>query len=115
MIKIKTLRNIVLISFTKNDRCSSEDISNFKNELIYKLTTPFTNVLIDLEGVDMINKEIVDALVATQRLSEMNECQISLFNLHVQVYKALRLAKADHMFFFCDEPKPFSQDILMAS
>ncbi|MGQ1786989.1 MULTISPECIES: STAS domain-containing protein [unclassified Saccharicrinis] len=114
MIKIKTYSNTILVSFEKSTRLNQENSIMFKNELISKLTFPFSNIIVDFNEVKEIDKETIDALIAGQRLSKMNRGQVSLFNVKAQVYKALRLAKVDHLFFFCDEPKPFSQELLMA-
>lgn len=114
MIKTKKISNTVLVSFEKNFGWDIEGGHSLKKELISKLTTPFSNVLINLDEVNEISNETIEALMVGHRLSKMNRGQISLYNVKIQVYKALRLAKVDHLFFICDEPKPFSQDILMA-
>ena len=114
MMTIKRFSNTVLVSFENNFGWDREESFHLKNELISKLTTPFSNVIINLKEVKEISKETIEALIVGQRLSKMNKGQISLYNVNTQVYKALRFAKVDHLFFFCDEPKPFSKDILMA-
>ncbi len=114
MMTIKKLSNTVLVSFENNFGWDKEGSYSLKKELISKLTTPFVNVLINLNEVKEISQETIEALIAGQRLSKMNKGQISLYNVTTPVYKALRFAKVDHLFFICDEPKPFSQDILMA-
>ncbi len=114
MMTIKKQSNTVLLSFENNLGWNIEESNTFKNELISKLTKPFANVLINLNEVKEISHETIEALIAGQRLSTMNKGQISLYNVTTQVYKALRFAKVDHLFFICDEPKPFSQEILMA-
>ncbi len=114
MIKIKTYSNTILVSFDKIAKLDKKNSSLFKKELITKLTSPFSNIIVDFNEVKEIDTETIDALIAGQRLSKMNRGQVSLFNVKEQVYKTLRLAKVDHLFFFCDQPKPFSQDILLA-
>ena len=114
MIKIKTYSNTILVSFDKSTQLNEKNSFEFKNELISKLTSPFSNIIVDFNEIKEINKETIEALIAGQRLSRMNRGQVSLFNVKEQVYKALRLAKVDHLFFFCDQPKPFSQEILLA-
>ncbi|MCW3804263.1 STAS domain-containing protein [Plebeiibacterium marinum] len=114
MIKIKTYQNTVLVSFDEARNKESIDSVEFKNELIQKLTHPFSNIMVDFAQVNEISAATIDALIAGQRLSEMNKGQVSLFNVKEKVFKMLRSAKVDHLFFFCDIPKPFSSDLLMA-
>ncbi|WP_075591643.1 STAS domain-containing protein [Labilibacter marinus] len=114
MINIKTHCNTILVSFDKSSKLNRNNTDEFKRQLISKLTSPFSNIIVDFNEVSEINQETIDALIAGQRLSKMNRGQVSLFNVKEQVYKALRLAKVDHLFFFCDQPKPFSQNILLA-
>ncbi len=114
MIKFKTYSNTVLVSFDKSIKLNKENSFEFKKALIFKLTSPFSNIMVDLNEVKEISKETIEALIAGQRLSIMNRGQMSLFNIKEQVYRSLMLAKADHLFFFCDESKPFSQEILLA-
>jgi len=114
MMKIKTFSNTILVSFEKSIQLNRENSFEFKKELISKLTSPYSNIMVDFNEVKEINKETIEALIAGHRLSKMNRGQVSLFNVKERVYRALRLAKVDHLFFFCDEPKPFSQEILMA-
>ena len=113
MINIKTYSNTILVSFDKSIHFNRQNSSEFKKELITKFTSPFSNMIVDFNEVKEINKETIDALIAGYRLSKMNRGQVSLFNVREQVYKALRLAKVDHLFFFCDQPKPFSQEIYL--
>ena len=114
MIKIRTYSNTILVSFEKNIQLNRKNSALFRDQLISKLTFPYSNIIVDFNEVKEINKEMIDALVAGQRLSKINRGQVSLFNVNTQIYKALRLAKIDHLFFFYDEPKPFSQGLLMA-
>jgi anti-anti-sigma regulatory factor len=114
MIKIKTYRNTILVSFEDCTRLNKIDSYNFKQELINKLTYPYSNVMVDFHMVEEINSDTIDALIAGQRLSVMNRGQVSLFNVEEKVYKSFKTANVDHLFFFCDLPKPFSQEILMA-
>ncbi len=114
MIKIRTYNNTVLVTFDKCNEINKEDSFRFRKELINKLTYPFSNILVDFEQVVDIDSETIDALIAGQRMSQMNRGQISLFNVKEEVFKLFRNAKVDHLFFFCDIPKPFSETLLMA-
>ncbi|TLX77464.1 STAS domain-containing protein [Labilibacter sediminis] len=114
MIKIKTYSNTILVSFDKCARLSKAHSFQFKNELIKKLTNPFSNIIVDFNEVKEIDSDTIDALMAGQRLSEMNKGQVSLFNVKDKVYKSFKSANVDHLFFFCDRPKPFSENLLMA-
>jgi len=113
MINIKTYSNTILVSFEKASKLNKEDSNSFKKELIKKLRSPFSNILVDFNEVKEIDADTIDALIAGQRLSEMNKGQVSLFNVKENVFKSFIKAKVDHLFFFCDIPKPFSQDLLM--
>lgn len=114
MIKIKTYSNTILVSFDESTNLSKDNSFRFKNELIKRLTSPFSNIIVDFNEVKEINSETIDALIAGQRLSEMNKGQVSLFNVKDKVFRSFRSAKVDHLFFFCDRAKPFSENILMA-
>lgn len=114
MIKIKTYSNTILVSFEKSFQLNNSNSSEFKQQLISKLTSPFSNIIVDFNEIKQIDQKTIEALIAGQRLSKMNRGQVSLFNVKEQVYKTLRKAKVDHLFFFCDQPKPFSQNILLA-
>ncbi len=115
MKAIKTINNTILVklNLTKNS-IKNNDTINFKKNLLKEFTAPFTNVLIDFNEIDDINKETIDALIAGQRLSKMNQGQLSLFNVKERVYNALTQARVAHMFFFCDMPKPLAKDLILA-
>ncbi len=114
MIKIKTYQNTILVSFEKNTSLNSKDTNLFKEELINVLIHPYSNVMVDFGQVNEINADTIEALIAGQRLSEMNRGQVSLFNVGEKVFKKFKLANVDHLFFFCDIPKPFSKELLIA-
>ncbi len=114
MIKIKTYQNTILVSFEKEAKINTNESTKFKQELINVLTHPYSNVMVDFGEVNEINLDTIDALIAGQRLSEMNQGQVSLFNVGEKVYKKFRSANVDHLFFFCDIPKPFSEELLIA-
>jgi len=114
MIKIKTYQNTILVSFDKETILNTNEINQFKQKLINILTHPFSNVMVDLGQMNEINSDTIDALLAGQRLSEMNRGQVSLFNVGDKILKTFRSAKVDHLFFFCDIPKPFSKELLIA-
>ncbi len=114
MIRIKTYQNTILVSFEKETNLNSNEITQFKNKLINILTHPFSNVMVDLGQLSEIPTDAIDALIAGQRLSEMNRGQVSLFNVGEKILKKFRSAQVDHLFFFCDIPKPFSKELLIA-
>lgn len=114
MIKIKTYSNTILVSFDKCNRLSKAHSFEFKNELLKKLAYPFSNVIVDFNQVKEIDIDAIDALLMGQRLSEINKGQVSLFNVKEKVLKAFRSANVDHLFFFCDRPRPFSEKLLIA-
>ncbi len=114
MIKIKTFQNTILVSFEKEAKLNSNEIIQFKSKLINILVRPFSNVIVDFDQVNEIPSDAIDVLLAGQRLSEMNQGQVSLFNVGETVLKKFRTAKVDHLFFFCDIPKPFSKELLIA-
>ncbi len=114
MIRIKTFQNTILVSFEKETNLNSNEITQFKNKLINILTNPFSNVMVDLGQLNEIPTDAIDALIAGQRLSEMNRGQVSLFNVGEKILKKFRSAQVDHLFFFCDIPKPFSKELLIA-
>ncbi len=113
MIKVKTYNNTILVSFEES-KLQENKTADFKNQFLKKLTSPYSNLMIDFSGVNEIDQDMINALIAGQRLSSMNKCQVSLFNVKEEVYKTLFEAKVDHLFFFCDLPKPFSQNLLIA-
>ncbi len=114
MIRIKTYQNTILVSFEKETILNSKDLIQFKNKLINILTRPFSNVMVDLGQLNEISSDAIDALLAGQRLSEMNRGQVSLFNVGEKILRKFRSEQVDHLFFFCDIPKPFSKELLIA-
>lgn len=115
MTTIKTINKTILVQLNKiKNSTKNYDTDNLRSNLLKEFTAPFTNVLIDFNEIDEINKETMDALIAGQRLSKMNQGQLSLFNVKERVFNAFTQARVAHMFFFCDLPKPLSKDLVMA-
>jgi anti-anti-sigma regulatory factor len=113
MIRTKQFKNTVLLSFDKNVKLDLSNSRSFKDEVLNLLTKPFTNLFVDLECVEKVDAEGLNALLASQRLSEMNRSQLSLFNVKEDVLKQMKKYNLESLFFFCDRPKPFSEDLLM--
>lgn len=113
MIKVKTYSNTILVTFNTCNRLSRAHSFEFKTELLKKLTYPFSNIIVDFNQVKEIDIDTIDALLMGQRLSEINKGQVSLFNVKEKVLKSFKSANVDHLFFFCDRPKPFSENVLM--
>ncbi len=113
MIKIKVFKNTTLVSFDKKENLDLNTSKDLKSSMMDILKQPFTNLLVDLEKVEKVDDEGLNALMAVQRLSEMNQSQLSLFNVKEGVLKSMKKHELDSYFFFCDRPKPFSDDLLM--
>ncbi len=113
MINIKQIKNTVLLSFDKKVKLDNTTSKTFKEEVLNLLTRPFTNLFVDLTKVENVDDEGLNALMASYRLSEMNQSQVSLFNVSENVLKAMRRSNMDSHFYFVDRPKPFSEDLLM--
>lgn len=113
MIRVKVFKNTTLISFDRRESLDLRTSRDFKNELMDILKKPFTNLFVDLEKVEKVDAEGLNTLMAGQRLSEMNQSQLSLFNVKEEVLKSMKKHELDKYFFFCDRPKPFSDDLLL--
>ncbi|MCG8579795.1 MAG: STAS domain-containing protein [Bacteroidales bacterium] len=113
MIQVKVFKNTTLISFDQKDSLDLQTSKHFKNQMMDILKKPFTNLFVDLEKVENVDAEGLNTLMAGQRLSEMNQSQLSLFNVKEEVLKSMKKYDLDNYFFFCDRPKPFSDDLLM--
>ncbi|TRX71820.1 STAS domain-containing protein [Carboxylicivirga sp. M1479] len=113
MIRIKVFKNTTLISFDKQESLDLRTSRQFKNQMMDILKKPFTNLFVDLEKVENVDAEGLNTLMAGQRLSEMNQSQLSLFNVKKEVLNSMKKYDLDSYFFFCDRPKPFSDDLLM--
>ncbi len=113
MIRVKVFKNTTLISFDKQESLKLKTSRQFKNQMMDILKKPFTNLFVDLEKVENVDAEGLNTLMAGQRLSEMNQSQLSLFNVKEEVLKSMKKYDLDSYFFFCDRPKPFSDDLLM--
>ena len=113
MIKIKVFKNTTLVSFEKKESLDIKTSGDLKSRMMDILKRPFTNLIVDLEKVEQVDDEGLNALMAVQRLSEMNQSQLSLFNVKEGVLRSMKKHELDSYFFFCDRPKPFSDDLLM--
>ncbi|MBR8536905.1 STAS domain-containing protein [Carboxylicivirga mesophila] len=113
MIRVKVFKNTTLISFERKENLDLNTSKDFKNQMMDILKRPFTNLFVDLEKVEHVDAEGLNTLMAGQRLSEMNQSQLSLFNVKEGVLKSMKKYDLDNYFFFCDRPKPFSDDLLM--
>jgi len=113
MIQVKVFKNTTLISFEKKENLDLKTARDFKNQMMDILKKPFTNLFVDLEKVENVDAEGLSTLMAGQRLSEMNQSQLSLFNVKEGVLKSMKRHELDSYFFFCDRPKPFSDDLLL--
>ncbi|MCU4166693.1 STAS domain-containing protein [Carboxylicivirga caseinilyticus] len=113
MIKIKVFKNTTLVSFESKENLDIKNSGDLKSRMMEIMKRPFTNLIVDLEKVEKVDDEGLNALMAVQRLSEINQSQLSLFNVKEGVLKSMRKYDLDHYFFFCDRPKPFSDDLLM--
>ncbi len=113
MLHIKQIKNTVLLSFDKKVKLDNSNSKSFKDEILNLLTKPFTNMFVDLMKVERVDEEGLNALLAGYRLSEMNQSQMSLFNVSENVLNAMRRSNLDSHFYFVDRPKPFSEDLLM--
>ncbi len=73
MTVTKTINNTILVKLNKTKNSTkNNNTDNLKKSLLKQFTAPFTNVLIDFNEIDEINRETIDALIAGQRLSKMN-------------------------------------------
>ncbi len=113
MIKIKEFKNTTLVSFEKQESLDEKTSNHLKFRMMDILKHPFTNLIVDLDKIEKVDDEGLSALMAVQRLSEMNQSQLSLFNVKESVLQFMRKHELDSYFFFCDRPKPFSDDLLM--
>lgn len=113
MIRVKVFKNTTLISFERKEKLDLITSKDFRNQMMDILKKPFTNLFVDLEKVENVDAEGLNTLMAGQRLSEMNQSQLSLFNVKEEVLKSMKKYDLDNYFFFCDRPKPFSDDLLM--
>ncbi|WP_430810410.1 STAS domain-containing protein [Carboxylicivirga sp. 1411-1] len=101
------------MSFERKESLDLTTSYDLKNQMMAILKKPFSNLFIDLEKVEQVDAEGLNTLIAGQRLSEMNQSQLSLFNVKEDVLQAMKQYGLDSYFFFCDRPKPFSDDLLM--
>ncbi len=101
------------MSFDKKENLDLNTSKVFKDQMMDILKRPFSNLFLDLEKVEHVDSEGLNTLIAGQRLSEMNQSQLSLFNVKEEVLLAMKKHSLDQYFFFCDRPKPFSDDLLM--
>jgi anti-anti-sigma regulatory factor len=113
MIRVKVFKNTTLMSFEKQENLDMNTSGSFRNQMMDILKQPFTNLFVDLGKVEDVDEVGLSALIAGQRLSEMNQSQLSLFNVKENVLQSMKRHELDRYFFFCDRPKPFSDDLLM--
>jgi len=113
MIRVKVFKNTTLISFDKVEVLDLRTSKAFRKQMMDILRRPFTNLIVDLEKVTDVDVEGLNTLIAGQRLSEMNQSQLSLFNVKENVLQIMKKHNLDRYFFFCDRPKPFSDDLLV--
>ncbi|MBS2100301.1 STAS domain-containing protein [Carboxylicivirga linearis] len=112
-MNIKVFKNTTLVSFEKEENIDLKNSGDLKSRMMDILKRPFTNLIVDLEKVEKVDDDGLNALMAVQRLSEMNQSQLSLFNVKEGVLKSMKKHELDRYFFFCDRPKPFSDDLLL--
>ena len=113
MLNIKQISNTVLLSFDKKIKLDNSNSKSFKDEVLSLLTKPFTNLFVDLNQVEKVDEDGLNALLASHRLSRMNQSQVSIYNVSAEVLKAMQRSNLDSRFYFVDRPKPFSEDLLM--
>ncbi len=113
MIRVKVFKNTTLMSFESKEKLDVNTSKDFRSQMMDILKRPFTNLFVDLEKVESVDAEGLNTLMAGQRLSEMNQSQLSLFNVKEGVLQAMKKYELDNYFFFCDRPKPFSDELLM--
>ncbi len=113
MLNITQISNTVLLSFDRKIKLDNSNSKSFKNEVLSLLTKPFTNLFINLNKVERIDENGLNALLASHRLSRMNQSQVSFYNVSAEVLKAMQRSNLDSSFYFVDRPKPFSEDLLM--
>ena len=113
MLRIKQIKNTVLLSFDEKVKLDNSNSKNFRDEILNLLTKPFTNLFVDLKGLENVDEDGLNALLAGHRLSRINSSQLSVFNVRDEVLKAMRKHNLDSYLYFVDRPKPFSEDLLM--
>jgi len=113
MVRIKVFKTATLISFAKAEKLDSATSQTFRSQMLDILKRPYTNLFVDLEKIENVDAEGLHTLMAGQRLSEMNQSQLSLFNVREDVLESMKKHDLDQYFFICDRPKPFSDDLLM--
>ncbi len=113
MLKARVHKNTVLFSFEEEQRGDLDIAPKLRKEMLNYLRLPYTNLLIDFKNFRAFNEEALHVLEAGQRLSELNHCQVTLFNVGFDALQLMRNKKADHHFFFGDRPKPFSEELLL--
>lgn len=113
MMKIKVFKNTTLVSFESKESLDVKTSDDIKFRMLDILKQPFTNLIVDLDKIENVDDEGLNALMAVQRLSKMNRSQLSLLNVRESVLEFFRKHELDSYFFFCDRPKPFSDDLLL--
>ena len=101
------------MAFEKKGNLDLITCGDFKNQLMNILKKPFTNLFVDLGKVEQIDAEGLNTLMAGQRLSEINQSQLCLFNVKEGVLSSMKQHKLERCFFFCDRPKVFSNSRLL--
>ncbi|MBN2164751.1 MAG: hypothetical protein JW717_00575 [Marinilabiliaceae bacterium] len=102
MIKIYQVNSTLLVSFEKNDNLGIIDLRNLIKEMILKLKSPFSNILIDLKGISEIDEKGLRLLELGKKISEMHQSQISIFNANGNLLTQIKENRLYLSFFFCD-------------
>lgn len=102
MIKLYQANTTLLISFDKNDNIGILDIRNLLKEIILKLKSPFSNVMVDLKGINEIDEQGLRIVQLGKRLAEMSGSQMSMYNANGKLLRQIKEGRLYQTVFFCD-------------
>lgn len=102
MIKLYQANSTLLVSFEKNDQLNMIDLKHLINVIVLKLKSPFSNIMLDMKGIEKIDKEGIRLLEVSKKISEINESQINIFNVSGNLMTQIKESKLNQNFFFCD-------------
>lgn len=97
MLKVEKIRNVLVVSFSQENKLNVTVSQKIKLE-ITKLVTPHTKLVMNLEGINYIDSTGFGMMLSILRTCKNNNSQLKFCNIAPEVMELIKLLQLQTVF-----------------
>ena len=101
ILDFKIVNNVIVYNFINVKRFNITIADHVRNELLAKIKTPKTNIVLDLQGVEFIDSSGFGALVYVFNKAKNTNSIFKLCNISKEAMELVAITKLDKVFDIC--------------